>query len=262
MMRALIYKDQELTALFGSRIRALEVLFVLEDIKPVCRFELQPQQLMDVEPFFQSANLTYLASSIQPLMTPEQDTPDAQQQSQLSELTLVYISKNRSLAQEARIAETRFDHRRFGTLLGYPQCCIQFFCEHLTEAEELHHDHTLITARQSTTFNPLLNISLQFFDWRIISHYPCHFNCPASIDQAQRMLKAIAKYNKDLVTEIEQHMRSLVLYTNETGVHVFEGAKKKGNNFYYKSVLLTSTNPVHDLLMKGDTIKKISINHV
>ncbi|MBI5398552.1 hypothetical protein HZB03_03745 [Candidatus Woesearchaeota archaeon] len=260
MTTTLAYNDHDLIALLGSRIRAQEVLFVLEEIKPVCRIELAPQQLALAQRFFKEANLAHLSSTI---TAPEQnDEADATIPAPYVGMMLVYISKNHSLAQEARIAETHFDHQRLGTLLGYPQCCTRFFADSLSEAQQLHHDHTLIAARGSSTFNPLLNISLQFFDWRIIGHYPCHFNCAASTEQAQQMLRAIGKYNDELSEAIVNHLRALVLYDDETGVHVFEGVGKRGNDYMYKNVLLTSPNPTHELLAKGDTIKKVSNNHV
>lgn len=261
MERSLQYNMTNLISIFGCRIRAQEILFILQDIKPVCRIELDALQLSEAEKFFKETTLSYLASTIQyDEKTESGDIPQAT--TPLKGMLLVYVSKNHSLAQEARIAETHFDHQRFGTLLGYPQCCVQFFIEHLEDAEKLHHDHTLISASRSVIFNPLLNISLQFFDWRIISHYPCHFNCPASVEQAERMLKAIERHDEELAEKIRLHLRTLVLYDDETGVHVFEGVGKRGNEYRYKSVLLTSPNLTHDLLGRGNMIKKVSHNHV
>jgi hypothetical protein len=262
MTYSINHKNHDLLALFESRIKALEVLFVLEDIKPVCRIELGQQKITELKKFFEDTSLSHLESNVRYAINT--DTGDAQilpAHSTVPGTLFVYISKNKSLAQEARIAESRFDHQRFGTLLGYPQCCTQFFVDNLSAAEQLHYDHTLLSAKNSTKFYHLLNISLQYFDCRLIGHYPCSFNCKASNEQASKMLKTVMLYDEELAEEIMNRLSTLVIYDDETGVHIFEDVTKEKGMYSYENVLLTSPNKLHSVIKKGNKIKKIDNNH-
>jgi hypothetical protein len=262
MTYSITYKNHELLTLFGSRIKALEVLFVLEGIKPVCRIELQQQKITELKRFFEDTGLAHLESNVK--YTVDQKTGEANlipAHSTVPGTLFVYISKNPSLAQEARIAESRFDHQRVGTLLGYPQCCIQFFVDNLAAAEQLHFDHTLLSAKKSLNFYPLLNISLQYFDCRLIGHYPCQYSCKTSNDQASKMLKIVAQYDEEFAEEIMHRLTTLVIYDDDTGVHVFEDVQKTKDEYTYEHVLLTAPNKIHSIIAKGNRIKKIDNSH-
>jgi len=84
-----------------------------------------------------------------------------------------------------RASERGTDHRKLGELLGYPECCVDFFCEVWPEV----YDPVWESARRSkgarveeaevtlTEVVPAANAALRYFPFRLVPHIPCSFTC-------------------------------------------------------------------------------------
>jgi hypothetical protein len=87
------------------------------------------------------------------------------------------------------------DHWLLGRAFGYPECCIQAFVEDLLQRgreaqSQADHARLVERARARTVHpDPLLTRSGDR-DAALISHVPCRFDCPASVELARRIAAA------------------------------------------------------------------------
>jgi hypothetical protein len=89
------------------------------------------------------------------------------------------------------------DDLRFGLVLGYPRCCIEFFCNHYSRDNfDLIFN---VNKPAKSQYDPLLNIACKTMDYRLISHFPCHWDCEESHELAEATLKAKQACNVNYV---------------------------------------------------------------
>ncbi len=95
-----------------------------------------------------------------------------------------------------------------GRLLGYPACCRKF---HLNEPGDV--DQLCTHRRSKNRFHFLLN-NLSG-DIRLISHFPCSYDCKASIKIARKTLNIIRKKHGDKsADDIADVLKHKVVYYN------------------------------------------------
>jgi hypothetical protein len=75
------------------------------------------------------------------------------------------------------------EHQKFGSLLGYPPCCVQTFCE---QSGDDGQRMAQAAARTGVYGDPWLNV-LDPHLFRMISWDPCSFGCPLSATYAGRL---------------------------------------------------------------------------
>ncbi|MBA7595642.1 hypothetical protein ES703_02607 [subsurface metagenome] len=123
----------------------------------------------------------------------------------MGEDTMVYGVIARSLEDAKLFAEAHrtrpSDHRTIGKLLGYPDCCIDFFIETfpkgiLDPVAEIKHDGE----------NPMLNQMLRYFGPRIAPHFPCSFTCP----EAEKFAESIYEIMLDLDSDLSQRVLDIL----------------------------------------------------
>lgn len=238
------------------------MLLVFEDIKPVCRIEIEDKTLDKLTAFCRTNNLALITSDFKFVKTQDGKAMMMPTNSPLKGGFFVYISKQKTDAIKAKDAEVALDHKTFGELLGYPACCIDFFIKHYEEAAKMHDDYTLLTLKNSESLDWRLNISLNFFDYRLISHFPHSFNCQESIALSQKILDVLTKHNPDLARKTKEELCTVIIYDDETGVHVIKNTKTEQNTIHYTDVMLTSPNRIFTLLKMSNKIKIITRNHL
>jgi hypothetical protein len=91
-----------------------------------------------------------------------------------------------------RIAQTMAVHRQLGAAYGYPDCCIEAFCD--AHSEVLHTARTgdnpiaiLRAHLRSRQHLPLLDTLGDGVQRSPLRHLPCRFDCPASLALAERL---------------------------------------------------------------------------
>ena len=80
------------------------------------------------------------------------------------------------------------DERSIGQLLGYPQCCSEFFQKVWVEGQRV--DTTLAMAETTggdTAGPPESNIMLRWLSVRLVPHLPCSFSCIDTVEFAHRL---------------------------------------------------------------------------
>ncbi|MBI2572859.1 DUF483 domain-containing protein [Candidatus Woesearchaeota archaeon] len=176
-MPSLLY---DLTRTFGSYSKAQEILFLLKDVKEVVRHGFYEEQLERVEDFCAAHKLTLVKSTFKVLLAdaqaysnkgvrvPAEDSRDG--------MYFVYISKDDEKAYLASYYELMNDQKQLGLLLGYPECCVEFFCASFS-AKNPNPQHAAL--------NPWTNLSKRSSDCVLLSHFPCSSRCPSSITMAR-----------------------------------------------------------------------------
>ncbi len=75
------------------------------------------------------------------------------------------------------------DMRAAGRARGYPPCCVEAY---VTRARQAESDFQMLALAAVATEGPAHRDLDPWSPWRVIEHIPCRFDCPASIEHAER----------------------------------------------------------------------------
>ncbi|MBS3139698.1 DUF483 domain-containing protein [Candidatus Woesearchaeota archaeon] len=196
-LQAKIMNVRELSLIFGSKSKAHEILYLLKDVKKVVRQGFYEPELAKVEEFCQQHNLTLAKSRFKVLLADE--TAFSNKGIKISGddlrpgLFFVYISKNEREAWLASYYELTNDSEELGRLLGYPNCCIDFFIKRFTP------DNPNLQLKPT---NPYTNLAKRDKDQVLISHFPCSSNCPESIKMGKTFFNALFEFDQEYAREL------------------------------------------------------------
>ena len=256
---------QQLQQVFHSIIKSLEVLYVIEGAKPCARILVFEDELDKIINFLDNNKVYAAISGFKVLKQNAQSEfysdksikipKDSSQKGYI----FVYLSKNRETAEKAKIAEENNNHKEFGLLLGYPECCCEFFEKNFNEKNT---DLTLKALENSEgyEFPFYINIAARHFDVALLSHFPHSFECKPSIEIAKNNLKTIQKYSKQLATMFSGVLQGVVIYTMEDGIFLLRKYEKIDNEIIYSDVLTTTKSKLYYLLSSNKKLKIIYKN--
>jgi hypothetical protein len=196
----------ELSRVFGSRAKAQEIILLLENVKPVVRQGFYADELPVIVKFCNEHNIRIVRSrfiikiddadkGFSNKGIASDDTNDM-----LNGMFFVYLSKDKLLSSKAAILEERHNDELLGRILGYPECCIQYFIENFSE------ENTDIEIHSK---NPYTNLSQRDNDYIILSHFPCSPECKESIELAKKYLETINRHDPEYVRELLVKLSSL-----------------------------------------------------
>ena len=181
---------QDLQQIFGSRMKAQEIFFLVNDQKAVVRQGFYEPELQQVETFCQQNCIFFVRSPFKVLLTGEGKFSDTSVRVTKTDprtgMFFLYLSKKEQYAWRAAYAELRQDHRRLGKLLGYPDCCNTFFEQAFSEQQ---------ANLSFPATNPWTNTTKRAQDFCLLSHFPCSQECAASKIIAQQNLASLERTN-------------------------------------------------------------------
>jgi hypothetical protein len=145
------------------------------------------------------------------------------------------------------------DYIRFGKVLGYPDCCIQAFCErnnwYFFNAYYEAHKRTGILRWEC---NSLARHTSQTY----LAHIPCSFDCSNSLRYAESVRSIIDKTDRDFRVSIDNFLRRPFLCLSELEIYVFNGSFQSEACLSYDAVAPLPPTPrtrrLLDLLNQGD----------
>ena len=256
----------KLQQIFHSIIKSLEVLYVLEDSKPCARVLVFEDDINKVKVFLENKGLDYSISDFKALKQPLQSDFYSDKSVKISKddsrkgHLFVYLSRNKDLAEKAKIAEEKNNHFGLGLILGYPKCCCDFFEKNFNESNT---DLTLKTLKYSSglEFPFYSNIAARHFDVSLLSHFPHSFECEPSVEMAKSNLKAIEKHSKQLAVMFSGILQCAVVYTLEEGIFLLRNYEKNNNEIIYSNVLGTAKSKLYFLLNSNNKLKIIDKNN-
>jgi hypothetical protein len=173
---------------------------------------------------------------------------------------MVYIAVRPEDAMHAMRAEHSHRDDEFGELLGIPACCRRSYIERIEAASSLQNDYLPLVMDGTACPQPfpyLNNIGAQYFEFCLLSFYPCSFTCPAAARVARESYEYLAQFSKQWADEFLARHRSTVLYTEYEGIYLVEHDEFKDGWLYYRSdrVKGTINGLLFQLLGEGDRLQ-------
>lgn len=257
---------QGLQRVLHSITKSLEVFYIIEGIKPCARILVFEDELELVTGFLRENKINYAVSDFKVLKQALQSDFYSDKSVKIDKNDsrkghfFVYLSKDMTQAEKAKLAESKSRHFELGLILGYPKCCCDFFEKNF---DENNTDLTLKTLRYSSglEFPFYNNIAARHFDVAFLSHFPHSFNCEDSIKIAKSNLKAIEKHSKQLAVMFSGILQGVVVYTMEEGVFLLRNYEKTNSEIIYRNILSTAKSKLYFLLNANNKLKIINKNN-
>ena len=259
----------QLQTIFQNLSKSLEIFFVLMDTKPCCRIAVHESNIESIEEFCRTNNLFTAKSRFKVAMefsgcystkgkhiSPNSKTPG---------YFFYYISKSKQLSEHARNYEASLDYENFGKLLGYPDCCIDFFVRNKPKEEKNMNDYVLpaLDNSQGQSFPFQNNVFTRYFDIAVLSHCPCSFSCEKSKAIADKNLFALKENDKKTYRHVLYWLKTASIYTN-MGIILLKGrhSRLRKGSFVFSRVVSSQPNKLFyflkERLAKRKNIIRIS----
>ena len=259
---------EEMQAIFGSTIKALDVLYVIEGIKPVSRIMVREEDHKNITKLLGKNNLCHKTSNFKIEKTDKTAYSDKgvkiPLKSEKKGSYFLYISKSKEKANKAKNLEEKEKHKELGIELGYPECCSEFFNENFPTESKKNNDYVFPALDNSKgfIFPFYTNIAARHLDLNLISHFPCNFNCKASIEIAKTNLNCIKKYSDEIGRIIRGMLKGAIIYTKERELFLLRNHKLKENILFYSSIISNTNNELAINLKQNKSIEIINKNHI
>ncbi len=187
-----------LLPLTKSRMKAQELLLLLNDIKPLLRHGYYEHEFPKIEQFCQQYSLHLVKSPFKVLLDDNNQFTNRGLRLPGSDprpgLFFIYISKDEKTAHLALLSELQNNHHQLGELLDYPKCCIQFFINQFNDQQNSNPQHP--------PTNPWTNLTKRQQDYCLLSHFPCSSDCKKSITLAKTYYQNIQQENPTYAQEL------------------------------------------------------------
>ncbi len=216
--------------IFGSKTKAQELLFLLQDVKEIVRQGFYESELPAVETFCQEHNLYCIKSKFKVLFADEEKYSNKgfriPETDSRPGMYFVYISKDEQKAWLAAYYELMNSDKELGLLLGYPSCCVDFFCRNFNKRDPGFNKNNASFNKNNTNFNKngagfnknntnlqlppknlFTNLTKREQDLVLISHFPCSSDCPKSIELAKKHLQVIYAVDKERARELTTRLK-------------------------------------------------------
>jgi hypothetical protein len=224
------YKDILNVRGLSTQIR-LDILDVVESIRPGARIMVRPGEETNI-----AAKLILscgLAISVGrgmariPLANDAFSDHFSKELDTFEKMAVFYLAGTKSMADALRAADESSEDTKFGLLLGYPKCCIEFVkvrrgVPKLSETVSLY--------SHLGKYDPLIWPASSVLDAALVPHFPCSNFCVHT--------KAIAKKRWSLITSGSLELAAQIasanskLYWIENGGALRVGDKLPNESFY------------------------------
>lgn len=257
----LLHNSHDILHSFPKLCDAIEVLGVIDGIKPVARQIVHEEDLWRIRGFCSAHGLSYAQS---PFKIVDGTTMMVTPEHTMKGSYFVYISRHEAAAKKAAFYESLRNDVKLGHMLGYPPCCIDFYKDHYNKALTVGDEYCGFSLANSGDgpYPFVTNNMLRFFDVALISHFPCSFECERSVRLGRRMYQSIATRNPELAKYVRDALKGPVMFHHRTGVHALKGYIKKGNVVTYTTPWKTAPNTMHEVLLLCNNVKVLDKNHI
>ncbi|HII65354.1 TPA: hypothetical protein HA295_01095 [Candidatus Woesearchaeota archaeon] len=253
-------------SLLGSRIKLLEVLALIDGVKPAGRILCPEGKLRDTLAFLDGQGMAVEESPFKVLKDHSQGAYAdrsfrAGRYDSRNGHVCLYVSKDSGRATEARDSEDRRDHRGFGLALGYPECCCAFFEEHFSASNT---DLTLDTLEHSEghVFPCYSTVAARHFDASLLSHFPCSFRCAESVALAQKHLNVLEKHAPEIAAAFMPLLRTGVVYARGDGPILLKGHRQEGSLISFDEVVAGRATKLYYLLSREKQLRVEGKNRI
>lgn len=149
-----------------------------------------------------------------------------------SNILKMYVSKSTKICEKLRYYDEK-DDKITGRLLGYPDCCINFYLDLVKNKNHQEVDfvqESLSNTSQKIDFK-INNVrewcgKLQI-DYSLIDYFPCSYNCRNAIKYAGKLFRYIEKIDKNQSDHIKkQLLKPILYYGNRTAKQISKPLKR------------------------------------
>jgi len=259
----------QLQKVLANVTRSMEVFFVMQGVKPCIRIAVKEQMADSVEALCHVNDLYFEKSNSKIAMEFNGSystkgkwlKPD----SELLGYFFYYIAKSKDIAQKAKAYEQSLNYKKFGEVLGYPDCCIEFFVKNKPEEEQKKNDYVMPALENSSdyVFPYQNNVFVRYFDLAIVSHVPHSFSCGRSSIIAEKNLELLREKEKRIYDHAINLMKSAVIYL-DAGIILLKGKRTGSDVFKFNKIIASQPSRISrfldESLLNGKNIIKILDN--
>jgi len=188
---------KKLSLIFGSKTKAEEIVYLLSKAKTVVRQGFYLEELPKVEKFCKENNLHLVKSKFKVLLADENAYSNKgiriPEHDKREGMYFCYLSKDEKKAWLASYYELMSNDNDLGLLLGYPKCCVDFFCKRFSPNNP---------NLQLNSTNMFTNLSKREKDAVLISHFPCNPDCEESVQLGRKHLAIIKEADYERYKEL------------------------------------------------------------
>jgi len=243
----------------------LEVIYVLKNIKPCCRVIIDDSTKQEFCDFCYHNNLCICFSDYKIVPIYDKNKMGFSNRMERVPTTLkggkiiAYISKYEKIVEFAKHYEHERDHTSLGKLLGYPECCINFYTGNREQALKNQDDYMMLIPTKDKIYPFYNNYAIRCFGVSLISHFPCSLDCKNSKDIAQKNLNFLRKEFPQTAIFFEKELKSFVICAGENGIFYSSDYKKEGNTIFFNALKSTVKNEIFCKLEKEKKSNSIHI---
>jgi hypothetical protein len=124
------------------------------------------------------------------------------------------LTKNQKNAEIFKKADKEGDHRTIGKMLGYPDCCIDYFIHTFP----INYDPIWIDLEGKVEGYPETNQMLRYFGVRITSHLSCSPTCKTTREIGKIWFRVMEEIDKKVAQEIYQILSDPIEWNSYHGV--------------------------------------------
>ncbi|GAB2695123.1 hypothetical protein [Kitasatospora kifunensis] len=173
-------------------------------------------------------------------------------------LCFIYLGRRRSAVELAHDSDARGEEPYLlGELFRIPECCTDFYCKHAELARSVYdNDYAeLITAatRASGPFPWVNNYLAQYFGHSLIHHFPCTWNCRASVERAEDSLGLISEISPSWADLTRRMSTGTVFHSGREGVHIIRGWTVSSGSPYRADQVVSTTYGAFSALLKKNS---------
>lgn len=124
------------------------------------------------------------------------------------------ITKTVEAGEEFKEAEKKSDHAAMGKMLGYPECCVEYFKENFHK----NYDPVWLNHNDVPDGEPVANILLRYFGLRIVSHLACSPYCKQTIKVGKKRIELMRKMDPESTEWLLGFLSSPMTWNSYHGV--------------------------------------------
>jgi hypothetical protein len=124
------------------------------------------------------------------------------------------LTKTQKDAEIFKKADEKGDHKTIGKMLGYPECCIDYFIH----VFPINYDPIWVNLEGEVEGFPEANQMLRYFGPRITSHLSCSPTCKATKEIGEVWFKIMEELDEKLAKEMYELLRGPIVWNSYHGV--------------------------------------------
>lgn len=183
---------EDLSKIFGSKTKAREILLLLSGSKKLVRQAYFTSEIV-FKDFFTHHSIAMVVSPYKVRMAERGYV----NRGELGDdgMHFVYFSASEELCFRAALAEAKGNHKLLGQLLGYPDCCVDYFSKEFST----NNDPQL----ESSFWQ--LNLSKRSEDAVLLSHFPCQ-DCLQSLELAKEYFDVLKELDGEDSEKLKKNL--------------------------------------------------------